>query len=168
MIHLELEFTATKCNSWPRIRISNNQTLIWQGIVEHTQCLDFFISSPATIKIQGIDKCQGENNVWDTQVDEHGKIVADKTLTLKSVRINTVEMGQDWIDRLPNIQFGVWYENISTEFSIGEPILDWIIQARFHQSQIDKSIMYNNFDRKWNYQPLRTRIAALKRKLNVT
>ena len=167
MIHLELEFTATHCNSWPSIQILGNQTIIWQGIVEQTQYLDFFLPQKSThIEIVGLGKSQGENNVWDTKVDDNGRIVEDKTLALKTVKINTIDMKQAWIDRLPGIKYGVWYENTTTEFTIKEPVIDWIIQTKFIDRPQDKSIMYNNFDTKWNYSVLQDRIASLKNKLN--
>ena len=167
MIHLELEFTATHCNSWPCIKIIGNRTALWQGIVEQTQYLDLFLpQEPTKIEIIGIGKSQGENNVWDTRVDATGRIVEDKTLQLTTVKINTIDMTQAWIDRLPGLKYGVWYENTTTEFVIEEPVLNWIIKTKFIDQPRDKSIMYNNFDAKWNYSVLKDRIANLKNQLN--
>lgn len=166
MIHLELEFESTFCNSWPCIEILNNQTAIWQGYIERSQSLEFFFKDQTCcIEIKGIGKRQGEDNIWDTKVNSSNAIVADKTLTLRSVVINTVAMGQDWIDRLPELRYGVWYFNAQTKFTINTPVLNWIIQSKFVDQQHSRQIVYNNFNQKWNYSVLQDRIAELRERL---
>lgn len=168
MIHLEFDFVATFCNSWPRIEIIANKKTIWQGSIEESQCINLFIpESQVNIEISGIGKCHGENQIWDTELDSQGKIVKDKTLTLSSVKINQIDMSQLWIDRLPNIHFGTWYDNKSTEFSIESPILDWIIKTKFFavDSQDNKKMIYNDYAKKWNYSNLQQKIHDLKQRL---
>lgn len=167
MIHLEFEFAATHCNSWPSITIFGNKNKLWQGIVENKQYLDFFIpEETTTITIEGIDKSKGENNIWDTKVDDSGRIIEDKTLTLASVKINNIDMTQSWIDRLSGIRYGVWYENSTVEFTMQTPWLDWVIKTKFIDQPLDRSIIYNNFNSKWNYPALQDRIAVIRNKLN--
>ena len=168
MIHLELEFTATYCNSWPQVEIYGNKVLIWQGNINQQQHIEFFFSNPSVeVEIKGIGKSRGENQTWDTLLDDTGKIVQDKTLTLSRVKINSVDMTQNWIDRLPNIHYGTWYDNFDTNFCIETPVLDWIIRSKFFEANQDKSkkFIFNNYNKKWDYSMLQQKINDLRERL---
>lgn len=169
MIDINLELTATFCNSWPTAKITADNQTIWQGTVEQVKHISFHIPKDSTtIVISGINKSSGENNSWDTVVDSQGRIIVDKTMTLSWIRINNIDMTQAWIDNLPNIRFGVWYDNYDTQFTVESPVLDWIIRTKFVDTNLgdSKKMIYNDYNKKWNYTTLQQKINTLRQRLN--
>ena len=77
MTVLLLEFTSTRCNSWPSLEILHNQRQIFSGTVKEKLRLEVALSPSAhnVIELTGIGKQQGTNNVWDTRVDDAGRII---------------------------------------------------------------------------------------------
>ena len=120
------------------------------------------------IELIGIDKQQGANNIWDTCVDDTGKITQDKTLVIQRVQLNGIDMGQQWIYRLqaPEFSYGVWYGNSTVSFEFTEPVMSWIIASKFADSDCADSIKYNNYNSKFNYDILKQQIQSIRQQIN--
>jgi hypothetical protein len=170
MTVLLLEFASTWCNSWPSLEILHNQRPIFSGIIKEKLLLDVALSPSAhnVIELTGIGKQQGANNVWDTRIDDTGRIIEDKTLAIQRVELNGIDMGQPWIHSLaaPDFSYGVWYGNSTVRFEFTEPVMNWIIASKFVNNTNTDSIKYNNYNSKFNYEVLKQRIQHIRQQIN--
>lgn len=166
---LELELAATECNGWPAITIEFNGRVIYDNIIVNQKTLNFFLECQPSnqLIISGINKSQGEYGIWDTQVDQSGVLIKDKSLTIKSIKFNQISMGELWIKNLDFINLD---QSRSTNFSQGFfkngsipidfkfPIIDWII--------IEKFIRQDKLNDKFNYSALTDKMSKLQQLLN--
>ena len=170
MTVLLLEFTSTRCNSWPSLEILHNQRQIFSGTVKEKLRLEVALSPSAhnIIELTGIGKQQGTNNVWDTRVDDAGRIIEDKTLAIQRVELNGIDMGQRWIHSLvaADFSYGVWYGNSTVRFEFTEPVMNWIIASKFADSTNADTVKYNNYNSKFNYDVLKQRIQHIRQQIN--
>jgi len=97
----KLSLTGSKCNEYPRLTILHNQQVVYSElIVDSAEVeVDVDLQYDDLITLQGIDKSQGENGKWDTQLNEAGQIIADKWLSINNICIDNISMGPEWICR---------------------------------------------------------------------
>ena len=171
----KLELVGTKCNEYPQLTILHNRQVIYSGlIIEHTILeFDITIDNHTVIMLQGIEKAQGENGKWDTQLDNDGHIVADKSLSINNIWFNNIGMGQEWIRSLTFINNinqekfsgAGWWNNGSISFSPQLPLLDWIIQEKFIKFEHNQRELYSGIA-KFDYEYVQQKINLINQMLN--
>lgn len=160
---LTLELCGSFCNSWPQIDIYLNDLLYFSGEIVNRQVINIEVpdNSEYAVKIIGIDKKFGENNVWDTRVVD-GKIVEDKTLSFIEILIDDVPMGLEWIRKLHTELFsGTLYTNATLTFTIKTPILNWIIDEKYINNQTSAATFSGG--NKFSYDKIINKINSIKK-----
>ena len=94
MIKLTLELESTNCNGWPNLIIEFNNKKILEKIIEKKATvkvnLDHELKSNNQLIIGINNKSFGRKGIWDTKTKDN-KIIADKTLTVTSCKLDDVE-----------------------------------------------------------------------------
>ena len=94
MIKLTLKLESTNCNGWPNLIIEFNNKKILEKIIEKKATvkvnLDHELKSNNQLIIGINNKSFGRKGIWDTKTKDN-KIIADKTLTITSCKLNDVE-----------------------------------------------------------------------------
>lgn len=160
-MNLSLDLVGTFCNSWPHLKIYINDSLLFDNCIIDCQTVDLSIPDSPTynVAMQGIKKQFGENNVWDTRV-ENDIIVADKTLEIVDLRINNISMSINWVCGLAENFNGVFYKNQTLTFTVVTPVLDWIIEQKYINAQ-SSAAPFSGGDR-FSHQNIINRINSIK------
>jgi hypothetical protein len=173
-----LNLTGSKCNEYPRLSVLHNQQVVYSGLIEESieVELDIELQKHNQITLEGIDKSQGDNGKWDTQLDEDGQIIADKWLSINNIWIDNINMGPEWIKSLTLVnstgtqQFltRTWWNNGSISFSIQQPLLDWIIQEKFINAEENVIVPHDarSGERKFDYAYVQEKIKAIQTLIN--
>ena len=169
---LTLSLYGNSCNNDPVLQIYADQDMLLDTAV--TGNIEILIEIPVAkiIRIVGIGKDLNK----DTQVDESGKILNDKYLLVKDLKINNISMGIIWLQHLTVkyhnresefLYTGFW-ENGEISFTIQEPLLDWIIHQKFIQFENNQSTDINNRSGqfRFNYTPIQEKITCIKNLIN--
>ena len=94
MIKLTLKLESTNCNGWPNLIIEFNNKKILEKIIEKESTLevelDDVLKSNNQLTVGMNNKSFGRKGIWDTKTKDN-KIIADKTLTITSCKLNDVE-----------------------------------------------------------------------------
>ena len=94
MIKLALKLKSTNCNGWPNLIIEFNKKKIIEKIIEKESTLEVELNNVLKTNNQLIigmnNKSFGRKGVWDTKTKDN-KIIADKTLTVTSCKLDDVE-----------------------------------------------------------------------------
>ena len=94
MIKLTLKLESTSCNGWPNLIIEFNNKKILEKIIEKESTLEVELDNVLKTNNQLIigmnNKSFGRKGVWDTKTKDN-KIIADKTLTVTSCKLDDVE-----------------------------------------------------------------------------
>lgn len=94
MIKLTLKLKSTNCNGWPNLIIEFNNKKIIEKIIEKESTLevelDNVLKSNNQLTVGMNNKSFGRKGIWDTKTKDN-KIIADKTLTITSCKLNDVE-----------------------------------------------------------------------------
>ena len=173
----KLELVGNKCNEYPQLTILHNQQIVYSGVIKENTTLELDIDLQETnlITLQGIDKSQGKNGKWDTQVDSNGQITADKWLSINTVWVDDVSMGQEWIRSLTLVKdtneerfLGTWWDNGSINFTVQLPLLDWIIQEKYIRAEQATIAAHDarSGDRKFDYSYIQEKIKAIQQLIN--
>jgi hypothetical protein len=174
----KLNLTGSKCNEYPQLTILHNQQVVYSGpIVDSTEVeVDLCLQEFNLIALQGINKSQGENGKWDTQLDSNGMIIADKWLSINNIWIDNISMGPEWVRSLTlsndtgTQQFldRTWWNNGSISFSIELPLLDWIINEKF--IKVEQNIVASHDarsgERKFDYGYIQEKIKTIQTLIN--
>jgi hypothetical protein len=95
-ILVDLTVVPNYCNAWPELEIQANGRTVWKNWVTKPLVISFGFDAQTSnqIRIKYINKRNGPD-VWDTQIDQAGRITQDQNAVLTSVRINRARC--DWI-----------------------------------------------------------------------
>ena len=89
-MQLTMELTGFYCNSWPILTIKQNNTTVFeQPIIDTHTLLVQIENKPFTIGME--NKSFGEDNIWDTNIDDKGNITADKYIEIKTIALDDVD-----------------------------------------------------------------------------
>lgn len=170
---LTLTLYGNPCNTDPVLQVYAGENVILNSAVSGDVELAIEIPVATIIRIVGI----GKNLNSDTYVDEFGKILNDKYLLVKDLKIDNISMGITWMQSLivkyhnresEFLSLGFW-ENGEISFKIEEPLLNWIIYQKFIQFENNKSLLDIN-DRsgqfKFNYTPIQQKLTRIKNLIN--
>ena len=177
IVKFKLELVGSKCNEYPHLTILHNQQIIYSGLIIECVTLEFDLDMKENnvITLSGIDKSSGENGKWDTQLNDDGQIIADKSLAINNIWFDNISMGHEWIRSLTLVNDNhekfltrTWWNNGSISFSIQEPLLDWIIQEKFINSE--ENIIAPHYaksgERRFNYMYIQEKIKAIRKIIN--
>lgn len=151
---LTINITGTEGHDWPHLTININDVIYYDDTVIGNKILSFDLADADVYNVSfaGINKLSGENNIWDTILDENGNILKDKSILINDISINSISMGDIWI-RSQSFNSGTFnykgfYENGELNFSIENPVLDWIITEKYIKNQIiNNTEMYDGSDK---------------------
>lgn len=146
MLNIEITLSAEYCNSWPKVQVSLNDIIYYDGDINDLQRVN--IASDELdyneLKITHYSKAFGENNVWDTHIDSEGKPTADKAVTIVDISINEVSL-QKYLRLIPyvTIEGNAVYDtrmgfNGTWTLNFASPVYDWIITT-FLAKPVDTS-----------------------------
>jgi hypothetical protein len=91
-----VELVGTFCNSWPNLIIEINKNKIYDAVIEGEQKIEIdykdtdLLDEGNTFVIGMNNKRFGNHNQWDTKT-KNNKIVEDKTIQIKSIKLDGVE-----------------------------------------------------------------------------
>ena len=165
---LEIKVKSSYCNRWPQLTVTfNDNDIFSKDIIEKENIvLKLNHQSKNTLKIGLSNKSFGTDNVWDTQTDHDGNIIADLNLILEDVLVDDVSIidilvknmyfvdntsGQpiqnEKIFSAGTINFNGFF---SFEYSL--PLLNSIINQKF-KVPLDSSISYfSNYTKTFHYE----------------
>jgi hypothetical protein len=175
----KLGLTGSKCNEYPRLTILHNQQIVYSELIEESTEveLDIELQKDNLITLHGIEKSQGQDNKWDTQLDNDGQIIADKWLSINNIWIDDISMGQEWMQSLTLVDDNnnkerflskTFWNNGSINFSIQPPVLDWIIQEKFINSEENIITPHHakSGERRFDYMYIQEKIKAIRKIIN--
>jgi hypothetical protein len=176
----KLSLIGSKCNEYPRLTILHNQQVVYSGLIVDSAEVEVDVTLDTQevnlITLQGIDKSQGVNGKWDTQLNKDGQIVADKWLTINNIWIDDISMGPEWVRSLTLVNgtgkqlflSKTWWDNGSIEFSIQMPLLDWIIQEKFIKVEQNVIVAHDarSGERKFDYAYIQEKIKDIQKIIN--
>lgn len=165
---LEIKVKSSYCNRWPRLTVTfNDNDIFSKDIVEKENIvLKLNHQNKNTLNIGLSNKSFGTNNVWDTQTDQDGNIIADLNLILEDVLIDDISIidillkNMYFVDNTSGqpiqnekifcngtINFNGFY---TFEYSL--PLLNSIINQKF-KIPMDSSISYfSNHTKTFHYE----------------
>jgi hypothetical protein len=171
---LKLDLFGSNCNEYPILSVLHNENTVYSGhIVEKCVVeIDLELKEYNTITLAGINKSNGENQKWDTVVDNNYNIIQDKYLVVNDISIDDIFMGIEWVKALrfesvtdtDNNVFSGWWQNGSVTFEIKLPLLDWIIQEKFIRAELIQNINLNDRsgESRFDYKYIQNKIHAIK------
>jgi len=147
MNKLQLFVSGEWCNSWPILNISLNNLTIFKDEVKKECNIDINLDSLSEknnilhIGMEG--KKMGEQNIYDTIVDDNGTIVKDKYISIHNICIDEVEISKllttYYVENLNHphtihdthsiISYNGYYE---IQYSL--PLYDSLIQSKFNNN----------------------------------
>lgn len=79
----QVDLIPSFCNAWPEIEIEINGVKLWKNSVDHTQTviLEFDLKPVNQVYIRYLNKRNGPD-IYDTEVDDNGNIIADQMCEL--------------------------------------------------------------------------------------
>jgi hypothetical protein len=149
---LVIDVTGHFCNTWPNLQvIINNKLCFDDSIVDNKQiAISFDSLQHNTMQLSLTNKSLGENNVWDTVVDDLNEITHDKFIKFNNVLLEDVNI-TELIYRSPytviatndtsTTHHGLLNFNGDITFCFNEPILNFLINAKYKR-EIDTTQSY--------------------------
>ena len=139
--NISLTIAGYYCNGWPNIKISLNNKTLYNGnindkIVFNFDNLDF--NENNTLSIEHYGKRLGEDNVWDTEVDENNTIIRDKYFTISDISINNISLKEIWHhgsfsnDQTINEHVNEIFFNFNVLYTLDfkTPFYNWVIDKK--------------------------------------
>lgn len=88
---LDLNVIGTFCNTWPELTIQQNNNIVFCNHIENITSISLTLDyAPFAVGMQ--NKKFGENNEWDTLVDQDNNILADKTIIINEFLLDDVSI----------------------------------------------------------------------------
>lgn len=142
---ISLELIPSFYNNWPEIEIAINNKIVWHNFVTKKTRVDLEFE-PVDInhlKISYLNKRAGPD-VWDTEVDDTGKIVADQNCVITKLYINRSKC--DWLLQRMIWHYGdqeaLTYGHMNyrgyTDFAFPIDVYSWIANERTRDYQPNK------------------------------
>ena len=175
---IEIDIEGTFCNTWPNLIVEINNKKIYGGQIEHSQIinLDFndLMDSGNRFVIGMNNKSFGGKGVWDTET-RNNEIVQDKTLTIKSIKLDDVEcyslMNNTFhvqrADRQPSYfpdkveSPGVMNYNGYFTFSFDLPLYNSLINQKYKKPLDEKISYFSNYSKVFHYEEERKLVNSI-------
>jgi hypothetical protein len=149
---LALTVSGYFCNTWPTLKIISNDEVCFDGEIINKQLITLTLDSlkQNNLYIKLTNKSLGENNIWDTSVNELNEIVSDKFIKIEYASLADVDITDliykspytiDSSNSITTTHNGLLNFNGSIAFQYDEPVLDFLINAKY-KTDIDTSKSY--------------------------
>ena len=158
-ITLDLDLLPSFCNQWPELSITVNNTILWQDHVKEPSRVSVVFTAQESncVRISYLNKMNGPE-IWDTKIDNVGKIVEDQNCVLTNVLINRArckwipaETSWTYLDGTTKFNYGFMDLQGYMEFTFPENVYQWIIEKR--QSSGPTNTKKSSLDYKSIYIP---------------
>jgi hypothetical protein len=159
LITVDLNIVPSFCNQWPQIEIEANGQVLWNDSITHESTIkvEFLAQEQNSVRIKYINKRNGPD-VWDTEIDKDGAIIADQHAVLTGIKINRARC--NWLIETMtwNYANGDKKENYGfmdlqgyTEIIFPAEVYKWIVQQ--HQAMTPQKEQTSSLDYKNIYIP---------------
>ena len=148
-MRLEMELEGFYCNSWPKLTIKQNNKTIYEEFVINLLKVDMQIeNNPFSVGME--NKLVGENDVWDTYLDDNGNITVDKYIVLKNISLNDVNFEHN-LHKLPyqSKEHGETYSHDQSirfngywQIDTNDNPYDWIIDLAYTKGDKTRQTSY--------------------------
>ena len=147
---LKFQFRCQPCNGWPRIQVKIDDRLLCDH--DFSQDEEYLtISVPVATGTRKLSITRYGKTQDNTKVDEHGNIVQDQILEIKSVDVRGSRIPDYIFDQHSVFQFddqthlGSRYfgPNGQWTFEFVEPLVTWILDQKIlHEAQYSNDYIY--------------------------
>lgn len=144
---IKLELEGTWCNDWPRLRVTANNNIYWDAMVQGDTTVEFAMPVNASnlVRIEHHGKHFGEQGRWDTE-SHNDSIVRDRAVKIKRIWLDQVDLTAHIMQRWPmHTAQGPIYTDylghngyIDVEF--GAPVYSWIITQLIAPKEQNKPV----------------------------
>ena len=168
MASINIKTTSNFCNRWPELSVTCDDVELFRDTVQEQ--LEITLQIPEidshTVKIGMFNKHFGEDNIWDTEMDDAGNILNDLVMSITDVCVNDISIknllqknlftvhkssGQDFLDD-KIYSDGCFNFNGYFEFRYSTPIINSIINQKFKtEVEHDKSY-FSNYTKVFHYE----------------
>jgi len=153
---LNVNVSGHFCNTWPNFQIVVNGTVLFDDEIINDRNINVVLESKNTnlIQFKLTNKTLGENNIWDTQVNELNEIISDKFIKINNVTLDNVDitalihsspLTQISDNTVVTMHDGLMNFNGRIEFHFEEPLLNFLINAKY-KKEVDTSKSYFSND----------------------
>lgn len=125
---VEIELVAHYSNNGPMCRIEINQNICYDGLL--AEGVNHFVFNIDALDINYLKIHHYGKDNQDTLVDDQGKIIKDKAIELKKIKLENVYILESVLYNKP--YYVIWPENLVNDFkSKGEPVPEYITNTLF-------------------------------------
>jgi len=179
MIHtLRLNVSGHFCNTWPKFQIIVNDDVIFSDEIVNTHDIELEINTKSNnlVQFELIDKLTGENGIWDTQLNDLNEIIADKFIKINSVMVADVDIttlvyNSPFIASKTNethpAHQGSLNFNGCINLHLEEPLLKFLINAKYKQNITHEKAIYSNTTYLFHYEKEKQIIDEIMKLVNV-
>jgi len=167
---INVELVGTFCNSWPNLIIEINKNKIYDAVIEGEQNIDIEYNDAdllheGNIFVIGMNnKKFGENNQWDTK-SQNNEIVEDKTIQIKSTKLNGVDCMMLFNNKLyvkpvgkqpsyfPDVVESIGTINYNGYFTFGfdMPLYNSLINKKYKRTMDQDVSYFSNYTKVFHY-----------------
>ena len=167
---INVELVGTFCNSWPNLIIEINKNKIYDAVIEGEQNIDIeyndadLLHEGNTFVIGMNNKKFGENNQWDTK-SQNNEIVEDKTIQIKSTKLNGVDCMMLFNNKLyvkpvgkqpsyfPDVVESIGTINYNGYFTFGfdMPLYNYLINKKYKRTMDQDVSYFSNYTKVFHY-----------------
>jgi hypothetical protein len=167
---INVELVGTFCNSWPNLIIEINKNKIYDAVIEGEQNIDIeyndadLLHEGNTFVIGMNNKKFGENNQWDTK-SQNNEIVEDKTIQIKSTKLNGVDCMMLFNNKLyvkpvgkqpsyfPDVVESIGTINYNGYFTFGfdMPLYNSLINKKYKRTMDQDVSYFSNYTKVFHY-----------------
>jgi len=182
---INVELVGTFCNSWPNLIIEINKNKIYDAVIEGEQNIDIEYNDAdllheGNIFVIGMNnKKFGENNQWDTK-SQNNEIVEDKTIQIKSTKLNGVDCMMLFNNKLyvkpvgkqpsyfPDVVESIGTINYNGYFTFGfdMPLYNSLINKKYKRTMDQDVSYFSNYTKVFHYDEEIEIINSIKRILD--
>lgn len=173
-VKLEIDLAAEYFTTWPKLRVFNNDTILFDGAIEQskqTLTFNFTPDTDNTLKIEHYGKCFGDGGVW--HLDTSGKNLGEVKLTILDIRLDDVSIDyllhnldfettftpkqlsystEEFITQYTKFKyFGIIVFNGHTEFKYSTPIYNFLIDSKYKEPFNSEIAFYSNKTELFHY-----------------
>jgi len=153
---LKLVVESNHCNGAPNLFVKVNNELVFENLLSQGSNQFEFEFDYNYISNNILEIGMNNKGAHDTQVDEHGNIIADKNIIIKSLMIDQLELldhpeifynksiYKEENTLLPTARPGFW-KNSSITFDWSGPFWEWLLM-NIPYSELDRAFGSDNLD----------------------
>lgn len=161
---LTLHIKSKWCNHWPYIKISFNDTVVFDSEINESTDISVNFDNILDVNqlvISHYGKRSGENKIWDTKIDANGNIINDCTFQITKFAINNILFNEIAFKKY-RLESNQNYDNIylnsiigfNGEFNITIPrdIYSWLTIIKFKRDIVNDDEQFSNTSQLFHYE----------------